>query len=129
MESWPTHRWIPPLGRVLEIEGQSLRHFRCEACKRDFVEEMESSERNAVNVGSFGFERLSDEMTDRWLRTPCRGNRPVDDEEDRQKILTDFDFGRQNPYSSIKFPADAPVGSNHWVATTLSELAPGPARP
>jgi hypothetical protein len=75
MESWPTHRWVPPLGRVLEIEEQALRHFRCEACGRDFVEEMESGERYAVNVGTFGFERLSDE-SDRPMVKNCLPRTP-----------------------------------------------------
>jgi hypothetical protein len=97
MESWSTHRWLPPLGRVLEIKGQTLKHFQCEICKRDFVEEMESGERYAVNVGTFDFERLSDEVTDRWVRTPCREHPPVDDAEDRRQTLSDVDIDREKP--------------------------------
>jgi hypothetical protein len=40
---------------------------------------MESGKRYAVNVRTFDFERLSDEVTERWLRTPSRCNPPVDD--------------------------------------------------
>ena len=86
MESWSTHRWVPPLGRIFEIKGQALRHFLCETCKRDFVEEMESGERYAVNVGTFDFKRLSDEVTDRWLRTPCGDHALLDDAEDRRQL-------------------------------------------
>ena len=88
MESWSTHRWLPPLGRVLEIKGRTLKHFQCEVCKRDFVEEMESGKRYAVNVGAFDFERLSDEVTERWERTPCRAHLSVDDAEDRWQLYT-----------------------------------------
>jgi hypothetical protein len=97
MEPWSTHHWIPPLGRVLEIEGQALRHFRCEGCKRDFIEEVESGKRYAVNVRTFDFERLSDEVTDRWVGTPCREYPPVDDAEDWRHIFPDFDWIRQKP--------------------------------
>jgi hypothetical protein len=45
LDSWSTHRWVPPLGRVLNINGQALRHMRCDACKRDFVEEIGSGQR------------------------------------------------------------------------------------
>jgi hypothetical protein len=102
MESWSTHRWLPPLGRVLEIKGRTLKHFQCEVCKRDFVEEIESGERYAVNVGTFNFERLSNEVTDQWLGTPCRDHPPVDEEEDRRKTLTDFEFSGQKPQPANK---------------------------
>jgi hypothetical protein len=88
MEFWSTHHWVPPLGRVLQIKGHALRHLQCEACKRDFIEEMESGERYAVNVGTFSFERLSDKVTDRWVRTPCRDHPPVDDAEDRRQLYS-----------------------------------------
>jgi hypothetical protein len=110
MESWSTHRWIPPLGRVLEIKRQALRHFRCEACKRDFVEEMESAKRYAVNVGTFDFERLSDEVTERWGRTPCREYPPVDDAEDRRQL----------------YPAEPPVSKGEVTSPVVaSTSAPG----
>jgi hypothetical protein len=71
-------------------------------CQRDFVEEMESGERYAANVGTFGFERLSNEVSDRWLRIPCHSYPPVDNPEDRQQILPDIDFGPQKPQSVNK---------------------------
>jgi hypothetical protein len=83
MDSWSSHAWLPPQGRPLEIKGLTLQHFQCEFCRRDFVEKMESGERYAVKVLAFGFDRLSDQVTARWMRTPCPHYPPVDDDEDR----------------------------------------------
>jgi hypothetical protein len=84
MDYSSTHQWVPPEGRALEIEGKDLKHHRCDACKRDFLEEVASGERYAVKVFTFSFERLSAEVSDRWLRSPCPRHPPVDDEEDRR---------------------------------------------
>jgi hypothetical protein len=83
VDSWSSHAWVPPQGRALEIEGHNVVHFRCEFCKRDFVEELASGERYAVEVRNFGFERLAEEVTGRWLRTRCPKNPAVGDEDDR----------------------------------------------
>ncbi len=84
MDYWPTHQWVPPEGRTLEIKGKDLKHHRCDACKRDFLEELASGERYAVEVLTFTFERLSQEVTDRWLRSACPQHPPAADEEDRR---------------------------------------------
>jgi len=83
MDSWSTHRWIPSDGRVVKIKGRLFKHFLCEDCKRDFVDELWSGERYAAIVLVFGFERLADEVTRRWLASSCPPKPPAGDEEDR----------------------------------------------
>jgi hypothetical protein len=85
MDAWSTHTWMPADGRRMQIQGHTLRHFQCEFCKRDFVESIESGESYAVVVQSFGFVRLSDEVTVRWLRAPCPDQTERGDEDDRHE--------------------------------------------
>jgi hypothetical protein len=82
--TWHTHDWVPPDGRVLEIEGQFMLHDRCTVCGRDFVEEIDSGLKYAVHVLAFNFARLSDEVTSRWMSSECPGVRLASDDADRR---------------------------------------------
>jgi hypothetical protein len=84
MSSWASHNWISLDGRVLEIAGRTLRHYTCASCGRAFVEEIESRLPYAVHVGLADFDRLSDNVTYRWITTNCPGKIPPSDEEDRR---------------------------------------------
>ena len=86
MDFWSAHKCIPPDGRLVQVSGKAFRHCRCEDCGRDFVEDVESGEQFAVNVSTFAFDRLIDEVSDRWLSEPCP-KKPVDrDVQDRLKL-------------------------------------------
>jgi hypothetical protein len=81
--AWLSHDWIPPRGRLLNIEGKLLRHDSCTACGRDFVEDVGAGLRYAVRVMAFDFARLADDVTDRWMKSECPGRRLAADDEDR----------------------------------------------
>lgn len=84
--SWQTHKWSEPNGRRVEIErGKPLIQRYCQACGRTFVEDLASKERYAVHVSALFFKRLSDEVSQRWLSTPCPGKRLETDVEDEKK--------------------------------------------
>lgn len=79
---WTTHCWI---GRRLELVlGQPLDNWVCHECARAFVDECSTGERYAVHVAIFGFNRLSDEVTSRWLSEKCPAEWLKADEADRQ---------------------------------------------
>jgi hypothetical protein len=61
-----------------------LRQYLCTACGRDFVEEVASGERYAVHAGLVRFDRLSDEVTNRWIRSNCPMTRLLSDDQDRR---------------------------------------------
>jgi hypothetical protein len=83
MDFWLSHKWTSVRGRSLAIAGKTLRQFKCRHCRRDFVQETGSGERYAVHVSMFGFDRLADEVTDRWLKQPCPHTAPRSDDDDR----------------------------------------------
>jgi hypothetical protein len=83
-DAWNSHDWTR---RRIEIEpGKPLLHHRCTRCRRDFVEEVSSGERYAVHVSAFRFDRLSDEITARWLSEPCPKSQTASDEDDRTRF-------------------------------------------
>ena len=84
MDSWLTHKWLPPEGRSLDINGKSITQHFCAACKRDFVEDASSGERYAVHALVLDFTRLADEVNARWLTDPCPGMPLPSDEQDRK---------------------------------------------
>jgi hypothetical protein len=86
MNFWQTHKCIPSEGRPVKIGGKSLRHCRCELCGRDFVEDADSGEQYAVNVNVFGFDRLAQDVSDRWLSQRCPEKPAATDEADRLKV-------------------------------------------
>src|SRR5438552_2429369 len=84
MDSWLTHQWLPPGGRLLYINEKTITQHFCVACKRDFVEDIESGERYAVRALVVDFTRLADEVNARWLTEPCPGEPVPSDEQDRK---------------------------------------------
>jgi hypothetical protein len=79
---WLTHDWISH--RLLIIPGLPLLQQNCRNCGRDFVEEWSTGERYAVYISVFRFERLSDEVTSRWLTDRCPAKRLAEDDADRE---------------------------------------------
>jgi hypothetical protein len=86
MDFWSAHRCVPPGGRLVYVRGRQFRHCRCEDCGRDFVEDVDSGEQFAVNASTFDFDRLADEVSDRWLSAPCPKIRVDCDAQDRLKV-------------------------------------------
>ena len=71
MDIWSDHKYVPPRGMVVEVGGIVFRHYRCELCGRDFIEDIVTGERHAVNLSAFDFVRLARKVSDRWLKEPC----------------------------------------------------------
>lgn len=83
-DAWNSHDWTR---RRIEIEpGKPLLHHRCTRCRRDIVEEVSTGERYAVHVSAFRFDRLSDEITARWLIETCAKSQPASDDDDRTRF-------------------------------------------
>jgi len=75
--AWNTHVWEI---RQVEVQlGVQAVQRTCQHCSRHFIDEHTSGARYAVHVGMIQFDRLSDEVTDRWLAQPCPG-RPLDND-------------------------------------------------
>jgi hypothetical protein len=86
MDFWSAHKCIPSEGRLVHVRGKAFRHCRCEDCGRDFVEDVETLEQFAVNASSFDFDRLADEVSERWLSEPCPKKQLDLDVQDRLKL-------------------------------------------
>jgi hypothetical protein len=90
-EAWNGHRWLQPQPRRLEIEsGASVLQRHCVKCGRDFISELSSGSRYAVFVSATSFFRLADEITERWLKETCPGERALSDNEDRNQRKTRY---------------------------------------
>jgi hypothetical protein len=73
---WNSHRW------AIMIPGiRPVRHA-CRHCRRTFVDDDRTGERYAISGGMLRFERLSDEVTSRWLDGFCPGRPLLGDEDD-----------------------------------------------
>jgi hypothetical protein len=71
-------------GRSVKIEDQPHRHLFCVTCGRSFIINPVSDERYAVYLGALRFYRLADEVTERWCRENCPGQRLFSDDADNQ---------------------------------------------
>jgi hypothetical protein len=91
MNAWDTHRWIGSnSGRSVKIDDQPHHHLFCVICGRNFITDPVSSEPYAVYIGALRFYRLADEVTERWCRENCPGQRLSSDDADhetRQAII------------------------------------------
>jgi hypothetical protein len=88
--AWRTHHWTC---RRLALEpGKPLLHNRCAECHRDIVDDLSTDERYAVHVSALRFNRLSDEVSGRWLREPCPAVAQPTDNADRMSYI-----GRTSP--------------------------------
>jgi hypothetical protein len=73
ISAWKSHAWI---ARQLEfVPGAPLIQQICANRGRNFVEEIRTGDRYAVQVGVIRFNRLSEESTARWLADSCPGRR------------------------------------------------------
>jgi hypothetical protein len=69
----------------LELDlGLPLNQLVCLNCGRDFIEECSTGKRYGVSISAFRVDRLSDEVTSRWLSEMCPGERLTADDEDRR---------------------------------------------
>ena len=80
VSAWNSHNW--DMREVEVAPGLPAIQRTCENCSRHFINEKANNARYAVHVGIRGFDRLSDEVTERWLAQPCPGNRPDRDYAD-----------------------------------------------
>jgi hypothetical protein len=86
-ESWNTHRWLVAKRHLaIKPENIVLQHH-CALCGREFVTDPSSNASYAVFASAISFDRLSDEVTKRWLSEPCPGMRLSLDDEYRNKIV------------------------------------------
>jgi hypothetical protein len=88
---WNGHQWPQPSPRRVEIgPGKLILQRHCIRCGRDFVTEPSSGNRYAVFVSAISFHRLDDEVTERWLKELCLGQRRPGDDEDRKRKIAEF---------------------------------------
>ena len=84
MKASDTHRWIgSSRGRIVKIDDKPHGHLFCVRCGRNFITDP-SGERYAVYVGAMRFYRLADEVTERWCRENCPGQRLFSDDADNE---------------------------------------------
>jgi cell division septation protein DedD len=94
--SWSTHQWLTGRPRDFELEsGDSVRQSHCVKCGRDFLTDLSSGSRHAVFVSVLSLCRLHEEITQRWLREPCPGNRLPADARDRGKRGAEFRISKE----------------------------------
>jgi hypothetical protein len=90
-ESWNKHQWSQPKPRRVEIESaKALLQRHCIQCGRDFVIDPSSGSTYAVLVSSMSFHRLEDEVTERWLKELCPGERLPSDDADRGRKVAEL---------------------------------------
>jgi hypothetical protein len=78
--SWNSHEWET---RSVELESRvPAIHYTCRNCARQFLEEGPTGARYAVHVGIVQFDRLSEDVTRRWLSEVCPGERLEGDFDD-----------------------------------------------
>jgi hypothetical protein len=82
LTAWDTHDLISqPLELDLDLP---LNQLVCLTCGRDFIEECLTGDRYGVRISTFGVDRLSAEVTSRWLSELCPGERLMADDADRR---------------------------------------------
>jgi hypothetical protein len=70
--------------RQLNHDGRTIMHHRCLRCGRDFAQGFDGLFHwEAVYVGVTRIERLSDNVTARWLGEACPGELLPSDNDDR----------------------------------------------
>ena len=67
--SWETHDWM--IRRFELAPGEAVIQQVCSKCGRAFATNERSTERYAVHVSVFKLNRISDEVTSRWLSEEC----------------------------------------------------------
>jgi hypothetical protein len=74
--AWNSHRW------AIMIPGLRPLRRACLHCRRTFVDDDRIGERYAISGGMLRFDRLSDEVTSRWLSERCPGEQLESDAAD-----------------------------------------------
>jgi hypothetical protein len=86
--AWSSHAWNI---RELELDASGLLiQHTCADCGRNFVEELRTGEFYAVHVGATRFDRLSDEITARWLVNFCPRERLESDQADLETSFSSY---------------------------------------
>src|SRR6266481_170810 len=76
--SWKTHDWCD---RSIEIiPGEKITEFVCRKSFRAFIDDG-TGRRYAIYTSTFRVDRLSDEVTDRWLSESCSNRRQTADQK------------------------------------------------
>lgn len=88
---WKSHAWIARHLDELEPGARLVQHI-CANCGRNFVEEICTGKVYAVHARALRFNRLSEEITRRWLAALCPGRRLKSDKAD---LETRFSSERQ----------------------------------
>lgn len=88
---WNNHQWRESKPRHLHVElGKPVSHWRCIRCGRDFVTDLKSGIRYAVFASAISFHRLDEEVTGRWLKELCHGERLPGDDWDRNRKIAEL---------------------------------------
>jgi hypothetical protein len=78
--TWDSHEWET---RSVELKSPNpATQYTCKNCARHFLEEESTGDRYAVHIGIVQFDRLSDDVTRRWLSEMCPGERLEGDFDD-----------------------------------------------
>jgi len=77
------HIWGNSRGRRITQDGQEILHRQCGVCGRDFALFQSRRSWEAVYVGIFRIEPLSNEVTIRWASQNCPMSRLESDAADR----------------------------------------------
>jgi hypothetical protein len=87
VNAWNSHVWS---NRLMDLmPGVPIVQHSCTICGRNFVNEELTGRRYAVHVGIVVLDRLSDEVTKRWLAERCPRARRESDYDDLKTRLTD----------------------------------------
>jgi hypothetical protein len=87
--AWNSHEWDI---RQVELPSDVIAdQHTCRKCARHFIREKPSGSSYAIHIGLQQFDRLSEEVTSRWLSEPCAGEISTRDIEDQR---TRFSNGR-----------------------------------
>jgi hypothetical protein len=88
--AWASHSWAIMIPGILPI-----RHA-CRHCGRMFVDDDRTGERYAITGGTLRLERLSDEVTNRWLDGFCPGRPLLSDEDDLKTRFGETPYDRHD---------------------------------
>jgi hypothetical protein len=89
--AWNSHEWDI---RQIELPPHvTADQHTCRKCARHFIREKQSGSSYAIHIGLQQFDRLSEEVTSRWLSEPCVGGVSTRYMED---LRTRFSKGQSN---------------------------------
>jgi hypothetical protein len=68
-----THTFSDAILHRIAPDGKTILHRHCLRCGRDFGQELNGADWQAIYVGALRVEPVSDSVADRWLREKCPG--------------------------------------------------------